>query len=175
LTGGLHLDGLADCFDGLLVVAEPARRLEILRDSRLGAFGGIGLILFLLLKIGAVQSVLTAEQGLALVAAAAFARAMIGWVARQPAAREDGLGVVFGGQIRPFFLIVGTLLPNGLLAFMGWRGSLAIVLAVIAVVGITALARQRIGGVTGDVFGLTVEVVELAVLLAFSAGDAAGM
>ncbi len=167
-TGGLHLDGLADCFDGLLVMAERERRLEIMRDPRLGAFGAIGLILFLLVKISAVQAVLANERGLALVAAAVTGRAMISWVARQPAARSDGLGLVFSVQIRPFFLIIATLPPIGLLILMGWRGGLALALTLIVVAGIIAFARRRIGGVTGDVFGLTVELVELAVLIAFS-------
>src|SRR5262245_61596780 len=51
LTGGLHLDGLADCCDGLLATATPERRLEIMRDPRLGAFGVTGLTLFLILKV----------------------------------------------------------------------------------------------------------------------------
>ena len=51
LTGGLHLDGLADCFDGLTASVSRERRLEIMRDPRMGAFGGIGLSLFLILKV----------------------------------------------------------------------------------------------------------------------------
>src|SRR5690349_10909663 len=56
LTGGLHLDGLADCCDGLFAAVSPERRLEIMRDPRLGAFGGLGLILFIILKILAIAS-----------------------------------------------------------------------------------------------------------------------
>ncbi len=51
LTGGLHLDGLADCCDGLLHASNPEKRLEIMKDSHMGAFGGIGLVLILLLKV----------------------------------------------------------------------------------------------------------------------------
>ncbi|MFZ0548923.1 MAG: adenosylcobinamide-GDP ribazoletransferase [Candidatus Promineifilaceae bacterium] len=169
LTGGLHLDGLADCCDGLLVMAEPARRLEILKDARLGAFGVIGLVLFLLLKVGAIQGVLARGHGLAFVAAAALGRAMILWVARQPPARSSGMGAAFAEQIQPFSLLLTTLLPVGLLFFLGWRGVVAVVGAVTAVFAIIIVARRRIGGVTGDVYGLTVEVVELVVLLTFAA------
>ena len=167
LTGGLHLDGLADCCDGLLATAEPARRLEIMRDPRLGAFGVIGLALFLMLKVGAVQGASAGGQPLAFVAAAAMGRSMIVWAARQPQARPGGMGAAFGEQVRPFFLLLATVLPVGLLLLLGWRGGLALLLAVLAVGGIMALARKRIGGVTGDVYGLTVEMVELVVLLAF--------
>jgi adenosylcobinamide-GDP ribazoletransferase len=170
LTGGLHLDGLADCCDGLFAAAEPTRRLEIMKDARLGAFGVIGLVLFLLLKVGAAQAVLAEGLGLAFVAAAALGRTMILWVARQPPARPGGMGAAFAEQIRPFPLLLATLLPVGLLAFMGWRGGLALVVAVTAVAAIVALARRSIGGVTGDVYGLTVEMVELMVMLAFVVG-----
>jgi len=50
ISGGLHLDGVADCFDGMLNASAPERRLEIMKDSRLGTFGGLGLILLILLK-----------------------------------------------------------------------------------------------------------------------------
>jgi adenosylcobinamide-GDP ribazoletransferase len=80
------------------------------------------------------------------------------------------MGAAFAEQIRPFPLLLATLLPVGLLAFMGWRGGLALVVAVTAVAAIVALARRSIGGVTGDVYGLTVEMVELMVMLAFVVG-----
>ena len=56
LTGGLHLDGLADCFDGMFHASDPERRLQIMKDSHIGAFGAIGLILVLLIKFSALSS-----------------------------------------------------------------------------------------------------------------------
>lgn len=167
-TGGLHLDGLADCCDGLLTAVDRERRLEILRDPRLGAFGVIGLVLFLGLKVGAVQGVLVNGQGLALVAAAALGRTMILWVARQPAARPGGMGQVFAAQIQPIALVVATLLALVPLLLAGWIGIAALFAPTVATGAVILLARQRIGGVTGDVYGLTVELVELVVLLVFA-------
>src|SRR5437016_2987042 len=81
VTGGLHLDGLADCLDGL-VGRDPAHRLAIMRDSRIGAFGAIGLVLFLLLEIAAVSGIAASARGWALVLAPVVGRAMAPIVAR---------------------------------------------------------------------------------------------
>ena len=74
LTGGLHLDGLADCCDGLFASVSVERRLEIMKDPHLGAFGAIGLILVLLLK-AATLATLTPATSFGILLAASFARA----------------------------------------------------------------------------------------------------
>jgi len=74
VTGGLHLDGLADCLDGL-VGRDPERRLAVMRDSRIGAFGAIGLIFFLLLEIVALSELPPAVRARTLLAAPVIARA----------------------------------------------------------------------------------------------------
>src|SRR5215216_7236984 len=91
LTGGLHLDGLADCCDGLLVSTPLERRLEIMKDPRVGAFGVIGLILVLFLKAAALTS--TAGPGILL--AASFARWCILPAGFVPLARPSGMGADF--------------------------------------------------------------------------------
>jgi adenosylcobinamide-GDP ribazoletransferase len=189
LTGGLHLDGLADCCDGLLASVTPERRLEIMKDPRLGTFGGAGLILLLLVKAGAVAAI--AQAGLpplpawvplavAPLAAAALLTAplllapvlgrwLILIVARQPMARPGGLGAEFAlGLTRRAFLSAAAL-PLALSLAGGPRGILAAALAHLVALGVIRLARARLGGVTGDVLGLTVELSEAAVLLVFAA------
>ena len=167
LTGGLHLDGLADCCDGLLNAATPARRLEIMKDPRLGSFGGIGLVLHLLLKTLALASLSAIPAVWGILLAPTLARWLILLAGRQPLARPDGMGADFslGLRTRSFFL--GAILPIGLIIIGGWRALLAVILAHLAAWGIFRLARNRLGGLTGDVFGLTVEVAELVVLLTF--------
>src|SRR2546429_8258581 len=81
VTGGLHLDGVADCLDGL-VGNDPAQRLAIMRDSRIGAFGAVGLILFLLLEVAAVSGVGTPMRWGALRVAPGVGRAVSPPVAR---------------------------------------------------------------------------------------------
>lgn len=168
LTGGLHLDGLVDCGDGLLASVSPERRLEIMRDPRVGAFGAFVLVLFLCLKIGAIQSVLTTGYGFAILIAAALGRTAIIWIAKYPSARPDGMGEVLSEQIDRRGLFVATMLPIIGLLFFGWRGLLALIVAIVVILSVGRFARQRVGGVTGDVFGLCVELVELSVLLIFS-------
>ncbi len=168
LTGGLHLDGLADCCDGLLNASTPERRLEIMRDPRLGTFGGAGLILQILLKVLAVLSLPVGWPGwAALILAPALGRWMILLGGRQPQARPGGLGADFalGLQTRHFFL--AALVPLVAAAAGGLRGGIAVLLAHLTTWGIFTLARKRLNGVTGDVYGAAVELSELAVLLAF--------
>ncbi len=185
LTGGLHLDGLADCCDGLFASAPPERRLEIMRDSGLGAFGGIGLALFLILKVASVAALLSTPlaplhisrftfYGLrsafyALLFAPTLARWLILLVARLPAARPGGLGATFAEGLSPMALIAGAVFPAMLVVLGGWQAVIAAVAAGLVVLGAARFARARLGGVTGDVLGLSVELAELAALLAFAA------
>lgn len=164
LTGGLHLDGLADCCDGLLAATSRERRLEIMRDPRTGAFAVIGLVLFLLLKVTALAALSTALP--ALLLAPTWARWLLFWVARQPLARPSGLGADFAAGLTGRNQGLALLLPLLLLfPFL----TLQTVLAILAALGATAwlihIARQRLGGVTGDVYGLVVEMSELTILL----------
>ena len=169
LTGGLHLDGLADCCDGLLASATPERRLEIMKDPRLGAFGVIGLILILFLK-AAVLGTLTSSTSLGIVLAASLSRWFILPVALFPLARTGGMGADFSSGVRRSSIYISALLPFGMAIALGLRGVFSIAAGFIAIGLILLLAKKRIGGVTGDVFGLVVEVVEAIVLLVFLVG-----
>jgi adenosylcobinamide-GDP ribazoletransferase len=177
LTGGLHLDGLADCGDGLLAAVSRERRLEILKDSRLGAFGAILLVLFLLAKGTATSAsfgagvVFLPVPSFALILAPVLGRWFILIAARQPSARPGGMGDWFAASLTPRTLFQATILPLSLVVAGGWydvRTVWAALLAGLVTFLILRLARSRLGGVTGDVFGLVVEMTELAVLLAFA-------
>ena len=172
LTGGLHLDGLADCADGLLLPVDRIRRLETLRDPSVGAFGVITLVLALLLKTAAVAAAV--DPVAALLLAPLWARWTLLLGARQPSARVEGLGARFAAGLTPSILaqaLASALLATVLIVL--WRGhfllaGLAILAAHGAAVAVIALARRRLGGVTGDVLGLIVEGSEVAVLLVFA-------
>lgn len=172
LTGGLHLDGLADCGDGLLAAASPERRLEIMRDPRVGAFGALALSLHLSLKVAAVAALPAASGLIALPAAAALARWLIVALARQPAARPSGLGAAFATGLTGRAIAAAALIPLvliGLGVLAAPRLVLAAALTHLAALGIARAARARLGGVTGDVLGLTVEAAETLTVLAFVA------
>jgi adenosylcobinamide-GDP ribazoletransferase len=167
LTGGLHLDGLADCCDGMLAAATPTKRLEIMQDSRLGTFGGAGLVLHLLLKV----SLLSVLSGMNLVwgvpLAAILGRWMVLLGAGQPQARSSGLGVAFTTGMRWPIYFAAAVLPLGFAFAAGIRGIAAIAAAHLTGMVLFILARRRLGGVTGDVLGMLIELSEAAVLLVF--------
>ena len=168
LTGGLHLDGLADCCDGLFASTFVERRLEIMKDPHIGAFGLIGLICVLFLKASALAS-LTSATGFGILLAASFARWCILLAGLFPLARPSGMGADFALGFRRSFLLWGAVLPLGLAILLGLRGVVAIFVGLGAAALVLWLAKARIGGVTGDVFGMVVEIVEVAVLLIFAA------
>jgi adenosylcobinamide-GDP ribazoletransferase len=166
LTGGLHLDGLADCCDGLLASTTFERRLEIMKDPRLGAFGGIGLILILLLKAAALAT-LTPATSVGILLAASLARWCILPAGLLPLARPSGMGADFAAGFRRWFIAAGAIFPLGLALALGTRGVISLLAGLIAAALVLRLAKSRINGVTGDVFGMTVEVVETVSLLVF--------
>ena len=155
ITGGLHEDGLADLADGFGGGRDKARKLEIMRDSRIGSYGTLALILVLGLRVQALAQV--AGQGSAvwgLIAIETASRAGLPLVLRVlPAARADGLGhgaaqVSWGRVCMSLILgIVSLILIGGIAAV--WIGiAIALVVALLSI-----LSLRQIGGQTGDVLG----------------------
>ena len=168
-TGGLHLDGLADTADGLLGGRDRERRLEIMRDPRVGSFGAIALVLVLLMDVAALASITPARALLSLVVAGALSRwAMLWLVALLPYARPQGLGIAAAGGHRVFDLALGSVLA-ALACLLDWRSAvIAELLVAIVATGLAVFAKNRIGGATGDVYGAAVEICQLAVFVAFA-------
>jgi len=169
LTGGLHLDGLADCCDGLLGSATRERRLEIMKDPHLGTFGGIGIILVLMTKAAAL-SVLAPASGLGIILAATAGRWFILPAGLLPLANPGGMGADFAKGLRRSAIFITAILPLALAFLVGVPGFISLLAALAAAAAVLGLAYGRIGGVTGDVFGLLVEVTETAILLVLIAG-----
>ncbi|MGH7347684.1 MAG: adenosylcobinamide-GDP ribazoletransferase [Candidatus Rokuibacteriota bacterium] len=170
LTGGLHLDGLADCLDGL-GGRDAEHRLAIMRDSRIGAFGALGLILFLLLEIAALTEMPPAVRARALLVVPAVARATPALLVRlfRPA-KQEGLGAAFGAGVG--VLAAPIALSIALVVALGAFPSLGIVVGAVSVVSALAVTRffaVRVSGITGDVLGAAIEIAELAGLLTVSA------
>lgn len=167
LTGGLHLDGLADCCDGLFSSAAPERRLEIMKDPRMGAFGGMGLFLVLFLK-AAILATLTSSASFGIILAASLSRWCVLPAGLLPLARPSGMGADFASGLRRSFIFWGAIIPLALAIILGAHGMLSVVAGLIAAAFILWLAKSRINGVTGDVFGTVIEVVETVSLLVFA-------
>jgi adenosylcobinamide-GDP ribazoletransferase len=167
LTGGLHEDGLADFCDGFWVARDRERTLAIMKDSRLGSHGALGLGLALLVRYAALYSMPADTVLPALVAAHAFSRLVALAAMRSlPYARTDG------GAPKPDTMALGTdgvviaaacgALP---ILFVGWPGLLAAPAAAAAGLVLAGICRRRIGGYTGDCLGAIQQVSELAFYL----------
>ncbi|MFG1462956.1 adenosylcobinamide-GDP ribazoletransferase [Xanthobacter sp. DSM 24535] len=175
-TGAFHEDGLADTADGFGGGRDKARRLEIMRDSRIGTYGACAIALSLLIRVAALEALLVLggpiRAVLALAAAGAASRAA-GIVLLQvlPAARSDGASAASGQPgADPAMacalmaaLVVAVLLVPSFGVGATFAGLIAPALAVL-IVG--RLSARLIGGQTGDVAGATQQVAEIAFLLA---------
>ncbi len=172
LTGGFHEDGLADTADGFGGGRDKARKLEIMRDSRIGSYGVLALVVALGLRATTLAALPGGAGMLALWggAAAALGRGVIlGLLALLPPARRDGMASGLG---QPAFwpALVGavlTLLP--LLALPLAKGVLAAGLVAVSALALARLAHRQIGGHTGDVLGAGAVLGECVALLVFAA------
>ena len=169
MTGALHMDGWADCCDAFFVPVDRARRLEIMKDPRLGSFGGVGLILLILVKLGALSE--AASNPVILVLTPALARlALVIAAAAFPLAKREGMAFFFRQSLGRREIIVATITAAVLLALSWPWGGLRMLalpfIAALAMVAVSGLATRRLGGLTGDVYGAIVELSETATLLA---------
>jgi adenosylcobinamide-GDP ribazoletransferase len=170
VTGALHQDALADTADGLGVRGDRARRLAVMRDSSVGAFGVCALVLWALLLYAAVAPLTESHGLIALTCAGASGRAAAvahGWAA--PPARRDGLGAGLGATW-PRALAALVLAAAITVAVAGpARGALCCAVMVGAATLTAVAARRGLGGSTGDTLGATVAIGEVAVCLALLA------
>ena len=102
-----------------------------------------------------------------IILAASLARWCILPAGLMPLARTSGLGADFAAGFRRWYIFVGAIFPLGLALALGRRGVISLLAGLVAAALVLWLAKFRIGGVTGDVFGLVVEVVEIVSLLVF--------
>ncbi|WP_029558528.1 adenosylcobinamide-GDP ribazoletransferase [Xanthobacter sp. 91] len=174
-TGCFHEDGLADTADGLGGGRDRAHKLAIMRDSRIGTYGGTALLLGLLLRIGALEalamSVGPLRAGLALIAGEAASRAAgVLLIAALPPARTDGAGASVGRPSEAAALscaLVAALLVCVLMvAAFGIGAAFAgLIGPVLALLVMMRLSSRLIGGQTGDVAGATQQVAVIVFLL----------
>lgn len=166
LSGGLHLDGLADTIDGLAGGREKEQRLAIMRDSHLGAFGTLALILLLLTKYELLCSLSGSPRNILLLLMPAMGRwTQVVGAAFFPSARP-GLGSIFVKVVGIKELIWATLiiLPFCLLLGLS-RGLLFGLLNLGAALVLFWFVSRRIGGITGDSLGAVSETIEVTSLI----------
>jgi adenosylcobinamide-GDP ribazoletransferase len=166
VTGGLHLDGLADTADGLFLAGGAERRLAVMRDPHLGSFGVIAIILVLLGKYVTLAGVAGHARSVAVAGAAFVGRSLILVSAGSAGyARPDGTGkVLVEGTHRGDCVAAVILICVAGLLLSGWVGLSACLIALMICWSLTTVAARRVGGITGDVLGAVVELGELGYL-----------
>jgi adenosylcobinamide-GDP ribazoletransferase len=175
-TGAFHEDGLADTADGFGGGATPERRLEIMKDSRIGSYGGAALILAYLLRVGCLAELIVklgpfgAAAALIMVAALSRTAGLL-LMTLLPPARVAGSSYV-AGQPEPGAVIAACAICSGLALIAGlvvavpWLGLLlAFLFAGAVALAMTRLSARLIGGQTGDVGGAIQQLAEIAAYL----------
>ncbi len=189
LTGALHLDGLMDTCDGAFSARAPEERLQIMKDTRVGAFGVVGAVVILMTKwivldnfhainpLSALDSLIGSFRLPALLLMPVLARwAMVVAVFSFPAARKEGLGAEFKQHAGAGSLIIATLFPLAIAVGIAFATGIvvttlfpivaAVMVALWLMVSvISVFLRRRLGGLTGDNYGAIVEVSEIAALI----------
>lgn len=169
LTGGMHLDGLMDTCDGMFGRLDRARKLAIMRDSRVGSFGVLGALCLLLLKFAVFSSLSVPLLFPALLIAPAASRWSVVLAVRLfPSARPSGMGDSFRRSvIWPYLVLAGLIALLVALVFGQFVGVLVWLGASILAVLLGFWVTRVLGGLTGDIYGAIVEVTEVAALLLF--------
>jgi len=183
ITRALHVDGLADTLDGIMGGRDPQSRLAIMKDSRLGTAGAIGILFALLLKYLCFNNLFESEKVAALLTAPMLARwSQTLMVFGAEYGRENGMGKAFVGHLRAGSLAATSAVTIALSAFvvvrmdfvgvtMDVHSVMLFFSLLIGVICLTFIAKRylvsRLGGVTGDAIGAVSELNELLVLLLF--------
>jgi adenosylcobinamide-GDP ribazoletransferase len=179
LTRGMHLDGLADTADALGSARPSDEALAIARRSDIGPFGVMSLVLLLLVQVAAYSGLVAAgSAALGLVAAVGTGRlaATLACVQGIPAARRDGLGATFAGSVAPWAFALAAVAWTALCATAAslggrqaaispWSATVAILVGLVFGALAVRVGVRRLGGITGDVLGATIEITTGVVLV----------
>ena len=169
LTGGLHADGFMDTADGVFSGRERARKLEIMKDSRVGAFGVVSFVMLMF-----VQFALLSDMAPLLLVPALFVMPIIGRLAMVlavacfPYAREDGMGKTFADMADRSTVVIAALTTAVLVLPLGMLATAALVLGTLFALLFCRTMTNILGGVTGDVYGAATVLTETLVLAVFS-------
>lgn len=164
VTGALHLDGLGDVADAFGAAhRNPQRFLEVLKDPHQGVFGVVTLIMQLLLKFVLLTELAAGPLWFGIVLVPAWARwGTLWWSQRIPSLHGDGMGERFSWQLRPAAMWLWALVLAVISSVLAWP----LLLALLLVPLVALWWRRKLGGISGDGLGASVEVTETLLLLA---------
>lgn len=178
-TGGLHYDGLADSFDGLFSGKDKEKMLYIMQDSRIGAFGVLGIIINILLKLGIVYVFVQENILFFTIYSVIFSRFMqVIYSYLGIYAKEDGMGNLFIGKISKnviginliflliIYIILSILTKDFVSSFL--FSLISFILSFIILIFIKKSIDKKLGGITGDILGMVAEISETIYLFIFA-------
>jgi adenosylcobinamide-GDP ribazoletransferase len=166
LTGGLHEDGLADVCDAVRAGRSREKMLAILKDSNIGAYGAIAIVLSILIRWHAMTKLSAPAWWQFAFVFAASRASMVVLAAYTPAIRSGGLGEAFRASL-PAYAAPGVIVQAAILAYLsnGWWALLAVTVSVVA---IRLWLLRRLGGFNGDCLGFQCQIAEAAALVVFA-------
>ena len=167
VTGGLHLDGIADTADGLLGGKDREERLLIMQDSRIGAFGVLAILSVVILKLVFILELpQTCRIWVILLAPVGARWFQVLALAAYPAARKNGLGLFFKNRLRrrEIFVALGIALICSLF-FLQWQGFVLLFGTTLILLIPASLLSSKLGGLTGDIYGTLTELYELVFIV----------
>lgn len=170
LTGGLHLDGLADTFDGIFSYRPKERILEIMRDSRIGTNGTLSLILLLSLKLLLLYSIEDLDFVRLLIILPLLGRTAAVWsIGLFPYAREGrGMGAAIVNQSGIKEIIITTIIAAALISLVySYHYIILIPALLLFSIPFSLYVKRKIGGITGDIIGALIELSEVAAIFCF--------
>lgn len=166
ITGGLHIDGLSDTADGFLSNRDQKRTLEIMKDSRIGAFGVLSIVLLVLFKF--IMMISIEELPLAMVLSFVNSRLVVsGMIAYKKTTSQEGLGKMFHESNPKTLTLISLVAYLVILIFVDIRYLIPLGLTFLVGQYISHLSYQKIEGLTGDVYGAMIEVGDGISLLGF--------
>lgn len=167
LTGGLHIDGLSDMLDGFLSNRDVDKTLDIMKDSRIGAFGVLGIVLLVLGKYVLLKN-LPNHMWFAIIFSLGNSRLVAGWIiATKKVARKNGLGQLFHSSNPKQHILISGIIYILILLFVDLSYIIPLIVTYIIGELVVKWSYKKIGGLTGDVYGAIMELSELVSLVSF--------
>ncbi|MFH1823738.1 MAG: adenosylcobinamide-GDP ribazoletransferase [Candidatus Firestonebacteria bacterium] len=169
LTGCMHLDGFADTIDGLYGGKTKEEIFKIMDDSHLGAMGAVWLFIILILKVFLLVNFNISNLNIAFILMPVLSRTgIILQMFFAPPAKNNGLGSIFCKKV-PFKQLIMAIGFSFLISLLvGLNGIFAFLITTVISILIALYFVKKIGGITGDIFGFTVEIIEICVLIILS-------
>lgn len=171
ITGAIHIDGLGDTIDGIFSGREKERILEIMKDSRVGTFGALGIIFLIVGKIITLSSINAIEIYKAIIIAPIISRTLITFLMykRKYAREKEGMGDLFISVLEKKNFIIALIIGIILISTIGRiKGVTLLIICFFLTILFRNYIEKRIDGVTGDILGASVELNELLVFLIYS-------